>query len=81
MNITFDGDGYYEGYNIYNEYNECNDYSDYDDNTPLKTIAPVKCDVKTSSQMNALSVPVPPRSNTPSAQGPGEFPYIIIPLR
>ena len=61
MNITFDGDGYYEGYNDYNEYNEYNDYSDYDDNTPLKTIAPVKCDVKTCFQKNALSVPVPTR--------------------
>ena len=65
LNITFDGDGYYEGYNIYNEYNEYNDYSDYDDNTPLKTIAPVKCDVITSFHIRALSVPVPPRSNTP----------------
>ena len=62
--ITFDGDGYYEGYNISNEYNEYNDYSDCDDNTPLKTIAPVKCDVETSFHIRALSVPVPPRSNT-----------------
>ena len=66
MNITFDGDGYYEGYNDYNEYN---DYSDYDDNTPLKTITPVKFNVKTSFHINALSVPLPRQVEKVCRQG------------